>query len=106
MTGVCEYSPSVHAGKCTDTGRLSYRCQCVDGYTFANGQSCEPIEPCTADELNECHAQATCEHLGPGQALCTCKSGWMGPAGFGSNAGVCSNNGDAKSAAACELTGK
>jgi Leucine-rich repeat (LRR) protein len=104
-TGVCTYTPSTHAGKCTDAGPNVYTCDCIAFHTFAGGRTCETVMPCSKAELNACHPQANCHHLGPGSYLCICKNGWMGPAGFGSIEGTCSGGGDSRSLAACELTG-
>ena len=81
----CASSPCANGGACVDEIAL-YSCQCADGAggtTGWSGANCAiEIDPCALEE-DDCSADATCAHTGPGTHSCSCFPGYESP-----NAGV------------------
>lgn len=54
----------------------SFECSCNEGYA-GNGQSCQNVNECDDDNLNDCHADAICSDTA-GEFTCECKPGFDG----------------------------
>ena len=63
-------------------------CECDSGYKNTTAvipgwgpRQCAPINKCQGREHNDCHANATCSHVGPGVHVCDCNKGFYTPSG-------------------------
>lgn len=52
--------------QCTSTGPGTATCQCNVGWT-GDGKACVPIDNCMLESRGNCHLNADCVYIGPGQ---------------------------------------